>query len=70
MYSLPGSKRTALFFFFLNSRGPRNKARISPEKLDVHTAKSGPAGSQLKEKQNFPQSHHYREDFYHERRKD
>lgn len=52
-----------MFFSFLNSRGPRNKARIGPKKLDVHTAKSEPAGGQCREKQHFPQSHHYEEDF-------
>lgn len=43
MYSLPRSKRIALFFKKkkkTHSRGPRNKARIGPKKYDVHTAKS------------------------------
>jgi hypothetical protein len=36
----------------------------------VHAAKSEPAGSWLKEKQNFAQSHHDEEDFDHKRKKD
>lgn len=43
-----GGKSVLLFFFF-NSRGPRKQARSGPETLDVHIAKSEPAGSQRRE---------------------